>query len=205
MCARPPQVLPMGTVLSDHVSQPNNAQGIYCPLLAVILYCSVSTPRTKWLRIDCSNLFILRWGGSVSRPKITLKSDYIKFLTPATNNFCLGSQTLSVRWCVSVNVNMNVMWECVHLYVCLWRLCAFDYIYGCMHFRKRSCKPAWNCWGISWATIKTILKTFPAVLKYTTELPTQALLYSPLNSCRPSSLPRRCVCVLVWPNHMTLL
>lgn len=78
----------------------SNAQGIYCPLLVFTVYCLISTSRTKWLRIDCSNLFILRLGGSVSHPKITLKSDYIQFLTPGTN-FSFGSQPIAVHWCVS--------------------------------------------------------------------------------------------------------
>lgn len=131
------QGFPMGMGLSDHVSLPNNVQGIYCPLLGCVIHCSVSACRTKWLRIDCSNLFIPRLGGSVSLPKITLKSDYIKFLTPATNNFPLGFQTVSERVCAhtcDVRVCSSVLEKCV----------CFDYVYVCTHFRGRSCKPAWN-------------------------------------------------------------
>ena len=105
-CARP-LGFSYGNGRTVHASH-GNAQGIYCPLLALTFYCSISTPRTKWLRIDCSNLFILRQGGSVSRPKITLKSDYIQFLTPGTNNFLLApsQQLCTVGVCVSVNMHV---------------------------------------------------------------------------------------------------
>ena len=123
-CARP-LGFSYGNGRTVHASH-GNAQGIYCPLLALTFYCSISTPRTKWLRIDCSNLFILRQGGSVSRPKITLKSDYIQFLTPGTNNFSLGSQPVAVhRWGVCVCEHARVS-------LCLCGMCASVYISVCV-------------------------------------------------------------------------
>lgn len=70
-------------------------------------------PRTKWLRIDCSNLFIPRWGGSVSRPKITLKSDYIQFRTPRNEQFSPGFQpgAARLRACVRVRAHMRICWR----------------------------------------------------------------------------------------------
>lgn len=77
---------PMGMGKYVHVSH-TYAQGSYCPLLVNMLFCAIRAPRTKCLGIDCSIIFILRLGGFVSCPKITLKSDYIQFLTPGTSIF----------------------------------------------------------------------------------------------------------------------
>lgn len=76
-------------------------------------------------------------------------------------------------------------------------MCAFVYICVCVYFRRRSCKAAWNNWGISWATMRAVQQTFPAALMFITEWLTQALPYSLLNSYRPSSLLRRCVCTFL--------
>lgn len=152
-----------------------------------MLHCSIYAPRTKWLRIDCSNLFRLRWGGSVSRPKITLKSDYIQFLTSGTNNFSLGSQPDAAHACVDVDVHM-----CSCAGVACVLVCTF---FVCVYFRRRSFKRASSCWGTYWAAMRAVRQTFPTALRFITEWLTQALLYSPLDSFRPSSLLRRCVLV----------
>lgn len=155
-----------------------------------MLHCSIYTPRTKWLRIDCSNLFTLRWGGSVSRPKITLKSDYIQFLTSGTNNF---SSWLPARRCACLCVCGRAH---MHMCSCAWVACVLVCtFFVCVYFRRRSFKRAWSYWGTYWAAMRAVRQTFPTALRFITEWLTQALLYSPLNSFRPSSLLRRCVLI----------
>lgn len=100
-------------------------------------------PRTKWLRIDCSNLFIPRWGGSVSRPKITLKSDYIQFRTPRNEQFSPGFQPGAARLRACVRACTHA-----HMLAHSCRLCLHFFFPVCVYFRGRSCKAAWSCWGI---------------------------------------------------------
>lgn len=87
--------------------------------------------KTKWLRIDCSNLFTQRWDGYVSHPKITLKSDYIQFLTPGRSHF--SSRLLL---CIFVC-------DCVLLWLC--GMHAFlSTLFFFLYFRRQSCAAAWN-------------------------------------------------------------
>lgn len=111
------------------------------PCWHVFSIVQFTLPRTKWLRIDCSNLFIPRWGGSVSRPKITLKSDYIQFRTPWNEQFSPGFQPGAARLRACVRA---------HMHMCCRTRAAFVYIFFlvCVYFRGRSCKAAWSCWGI---------------------------------------------------------
>lgn len=111
LCARPGG-LSSGNKLA--VARLGNAQGVYCPLLEHSAYCLVFL-KTKWLRIDCSNLFIQRWDGSVSHPKITLKSDYIQFLTPGRSHFSPYSQ--SVHECVCVCARVLLCWSGMHAFL----------------------------------------------------------------------------------------
>lgn len=110
----------------DRSCQPWQCTGYLLPPAGIYFYCSIFTPSTKWLRIDCSNLFIQRWGGSVSHPKITLKSDYIQFLTPGTNVFFLQapSQILCIsvcaRMCACFAVLVWNVWFCLHFCLCLF-------------------------------------------------------------------------------------
>lgn len=89
----------------------------------------------KWLRIDCSNLFIPRWGGSVSRPKITLKSDYIQFRTPRNEQFSPGSQPggARLRACSHAHVLPHSCHLCLHFFFFI-ALCVFqrEKLQGCM-------------------------------------------------------------------------
>lgn len=165
--------------------QPWQCTGYLLPPAGIYFYCSIFSPSTKWLRIDCSNLFIQRWGGSVSHPKITLKSDYIQFLTPGTNIFF---SRLPARYCAFLCVH-----ACAYVLLCLCGMSGFVYIFDCVFFRRRSCKPAWSCLGIYWATTGIVHLTFPAALRFITEWLTQALLYSSLNSYKRFFLWRRCV------------
>lgn len=113
------------------------------PCWRVFSIVQFTLPRTKWLRIDCSNLFIPRWGGSVSRPKITLKSDYIQFRTPRNEQFSPGFQPGAER-----------LRACAYAHTCACvatLVPPFVYIFFfsvCVYFRGRSCKAAWSCWGI---------------------------------------------------------
>lgn len=86
--------------------------------------------------------------------------------------------------------------------VLVWYACSTFFVF--VYFRRRSSKSAWNYWGIYWATMRAVQPTLPAALRFITEWLTQAPQYLPLNSYRPSSLSRRCVCICVTNWHCCL-
>lgn len=106
------------------------------PCWRVFSIVQFTLPRTKWLRIDCSNLFIPRWGGSVSRPKITLKSDYIQFRTPRNEQFSPDFQPGAVRLraCARVHMRMCCCTRAALVYIFFFCLCVFqkEKLQGCM-------------------------------------------------------------------------
>lgn len=106
------------------------------PCWRIFSILQFTLPRTKWLRIDCSNLFIPRWGGSVSRPKITLKSDYIQFRTPRNEQFSPGFQPGAARLracaCTQAHVLLHSCRLCLQFF--FFGLCVFqrEKLQGCM-------------------------------------------------------------------------